>query len=126
MHFPLLAAAMIALPLAAAAQPEALSVPGGRGPTVSARIPTGQQPGPYSKLFSGQLNLQTAEEGKGIVFEPGKGQPAVVRPRTKVVCGMTLILVDPADVDPKMPTQKPDDGTRFTMRQFPAPACRDK
>jgi len=125
MYIPLLAAVAVAVPVAVAAQVSKVQPPARPGPAVRLSLPSTPQPGPYSKLFSGQLKAEPEGGQWRIIPEPKPNEP-VAKPRTKVVCGMTLIFVDPAEVDPKMPNPTPKDGTRYTMRNFPAPACRDK
>ena len=43
-------------------------------------------------------------------------------PRTKIVCGMTLLIVG-SDNDPDMPRPVPKEGVTYTMRRYPPPAC---
>jgi len=125
MYIPLLAAVIVAVPAGVAAQVSRLPAPAKPGPTVELSLPSAPAPGPYSNLFPGTLK---AEPGKGqwtIIPGPNGEQREVQKPRTKVVCGMTLILVDAVEMDREMVTSVPKDGTRFTMRGYPAPACRD-
>ena len=122
MYSSILAAVLIAAVAEVAPQASPAAQPGTR--SVSPSLPSTTVAEPFSKLFGAPAG-PAATQWRII---PGPRQePQGKRPRTKVVCGMTLILVDPADVDPKMPipTPKPD-GARFTMRNFPAPACKDK
>jgi hypothetical protein len=88
--------------LAAAPQLPAPAVPSAPSPP--------QKPDPaFSSLFEAP--------------KPEAGEPASrTRPRTKVVCGMTLLLVRP-DADPEMPRPAPKDGLTYTMRRYPPPAC---
>ncbi|RPJ52840.1 MAG: hypothetical protein EHM24_33725 [Acidobacteria bacterium] len=126
MYLPLLATVMIAVPVGVAAQMPQVRPPAARGPAVELSQPSTPQPGPYSKLFSGQLKAQPEGGLWRLIPEPKQNEPAVKKPRTKVVCGMTLVLVDPVEVDPEMTKPTPKQGVRFTMRNFPAPACKDK
>ena len=80
-------------------------------------------PGPREKAdapFSGLFDpsKQPGENPKDLKFEvrrtPG--------PRTKIVCGTTLIIVG-SEIDPEMAKPTPNEGTRFTMRRYPPPAC---
>lgn len=62
------------------------------------------------------------------ILPPNEGRsPMVTRrssPRSKVVCGTTIIMVDP-EAAPKMPRLTPEgkDGVHYTMRKMPPPAC---
>jgi hypothetical protein len=126
MYIPLLAALVVAVPVGVSAQVSKVQAPAKPGPAVQLSLPSPPQSGPYSKLFSGEFKPQPEGGQWRIIPEPRENQPVARKTRTKVVCGMTLILVDPAEVDPKMPNTTPKNDTRYTMRSFPAPACRDK
>lgn len=52
-------------------------------------------------------------------FEVPGGLPA---PRTKIVCGTTLIIVG-SPVDEEMVKPVPESDVRYTMRRVPPPAC---
>jgi hypothetical protein len=59
--------------------------------------------------------------------QPGTSRPPTPArrtsgPRTKVVCGMTLLLVGP-DADAGMARPTPKDGVTYTMRRYPPPMC---
>jgi hypothetical protein len=64
-------------------------------------------------------------DGKGSILpntpvQLPNGKPRA--PRSKVVCGTTLIIVD-STVDPEMVKPKPDQGRKFPIRRYPPPAC---
>ena len=70
--------------------------------------------------FSGLFSTQTPGDRQPRPAEPKRG----ASPRTKVVCGMTLLLVGP-QTDPAMPKPSPKDHVTYTMRRYPPPACGD-
>ena len=126
MYIPLLAVILVAGAAEAAAQTLHGFPTGKAGPTVVLSNPLAPEaPGPYSELFSGSVKARPGAGQWRILPEPGRSQAPTRGPRAKVVCGMTLLLVGP-DVDPKMAKPPAADGTRYTMRRYPAPACRDK
>ena len=61
---------------------------------------------PFSKLFAPDLKPQPREASK-----------------PTVVCGMTLIPIDPS-IDPKIVVAPQQSDTRFTIRAVPPPVCR--
>jgi hypothetical protein len=83
---------------------------------------------PFSRLFE-PATPGTAET-QLIPGVPPRPAPRLVPPatqapagpRTKVVCGMTLIIVG-SELDPDMPKAPRKDGVTYTMRRFPPPAC---
>jgi hypothetical protein len=126
MYIRLLVALVLAVPAAAAAQVSPLPAPATGGPSVRLSLPAPPAPGPYANLFRGPIEIPKDRGQWRVIPEPKREEPEARRPRTKVVCGMTLILVDPVETDRGMTKPVPNEGTRFTMRSFPAPACRDK
>ena len=68
------------------------------------------RPNPYTKLFK-VPDLRTTTPVP----------PETSRPR--VVCGMTLIPIDP-DIDPKIYVEPRRDGTRYSIRAVPPPICK--
>lgn len=69
---------------------------------------------PYEKLFELRGALNNAVE---------QSQPAPA-PKSRVVCGMTVIEVDPA-IDPKIGVTPPgDEKTRYTIRAVEPPICK--
>lgn len=68
---------------------------------------------PYKKLFK-------PRELKQVAQPPAQ---AVEAGRPRVVCGMTLIPVDP-DTDPKFTKPIPDSATSYTMRVLRPPVCK--
>jgi hypothetical protein len=96
----------------------AVPVPQTSPPVSSPAISRPEQPGrAFSRLFQAQPEVKPQPQP-----EP-QPQVRARQSRTKVVCGMTLILVGP-ETDPNMPKQPPKDGgVRYTMRRYPPPAC---
>ena len=76
--------------------------------------------GPYSGLFSPSPSISPPQFR--FRFDPPGPDSRDRRPRRKVVCGMTLILVEPGS-DPSMAKPTPDRGVTYTMRGYPPPAC---
>ncbi len=73
---------------------------------------------PFSRLFATPLQLHPH-----VIPSPSpRVDAAAHRPRRKVVCGTTLLIVG-SEPDPKMVTPKPDRNTRFAMRRYDPPAC---
>ena len=73
------------------------------------------RPAPYKKLFQ----LQPLEEVARAQRREKAARPAAPR----VVCGMTLIPVDPA-IDPKMLVEPKNGDTRYTIRAIEPPICK--
>ena len=79
---------------------------------------------PYSQLFTdqqrtGDLQARAQEQLRNALQQhayAGGQQP-------QVVCGMTVIPIDPG-VDPKIVVPRPPSDTTFTMRLIPPPICR--
>ena len=72
---------------------------------------------PYARLFETQEALKKAlqEKSAGLASAP----------KSKIVCGMTVIEVGPA-LDPKMAVTPPKDSkTRFTIRAIDPPICKN-
>ncbi len=111
------------LSAALAATPQ-LAPAGGR----AAALPN-EKPG---ALFSGLFDPAVTGGGETRAGEMQPGdfqQPRVLppvrrasNPRTKIVCGMTLLIVG-SDNDPEMPRPAPKEGVTYTMRRYPPPAC---
>ena len=78
-----------------------------------------ERPGnPYARLFEAQEALKKALQEKTASFTTG--------PKTKIVCGMTVVEVSPA-LDPKMGVTPPkDEKTRYTIRAIDPPVCHNK
>ena len=76
--------------------------------------PAPSRPTPYNKLFQLQPLEQVARAQR-------EAAARLTAPR--VVCGMTLIPVDPA-IDPKMVIQPKAGDTRYTIRAIEPPICR--
>ena len=73
---------------------------------------------PYARLFDVQEALKKAVQEKPASF--------TAAPRSKVVCGMTVVEVTPA-LDPKMGVTPPkDEKTRFTIRAIDPPVCHNR
>ena len=78
-----------------------------------------RKPDPYSQLFTDRRpdNLQAkAQEQLRNALQQRAQQP-------QVVCGMTIIPIDPS-VDPKIVVPRPPSDTTYTMRLIPPPICR--
>jgi hypothetical protein len=109
---------------AAAAQ---LPAPAGR-----ASVPAAQ-PGPpsdvYSRLFRGspQGGAPSLPGKQAAPAPPPPAKELVVdtRPRTKIVCGTTLIIVG-AEPDPAMVKPRPEGGTQYPIKRMAPPACGQK
>jgi len=71
---------------------------------------------PYGRLFEAPVLTPTTPVRGLSAPLPGTGQP-------RVVCGMTLIPIDPS-VDPKIYVEPRRSDTRFTIRAIPPPVCR--
>lgn len=83
-------------------------------PQVTARFGALRQQGsPYRQLFETRAALDTALQE----------QVATTRPKRRVVCGMTIIEVDPG-IDSKMAREvpKPPD-VKYTIRAIDPPIC---
>jgi hypothetical protein len=72
-----------------------------------------RQPTPYRGLFQTEDLKETAK----------KQQEAPVPQPPRVLCGMSVIPMDP-NIDPKMIVPRPPDDTRYTMRVIPPPICK--
>lgn len=70
---------------------------------------------PYKKLFQQPPLDQTARAQRRA------DTAASTAPR--VVCGMTVIPMDPS-IDPKMIIPRPPGDTRYTIRAIPPPICK--
>lgn len=83
-------------------------------PTFAEQAPTPRQ-NPYSRLFQARELLKQALE------EKRQQQSA---PKSRVVCGMTVIEANPS-IDPKMAVEIPKDNkTRHTIRAVEPPICK--
>jgi hypothetical protein len=77
-----------------------------------------QTSSPYSKLFEVRSALTQA-----VQQEAQQAAQAAGAPKTRVVCGMTIIEVGP-ELDPKMAVSPPkDDNVRYTIRAIDPPVC---
>ena len=91
----------------------------------AASAPNAVQPGPLlparslSQLFS--LTAPPNPDGR----TTGVADARRASPKTKVVCGMTVIIVD-GSIDPKMAISPKPDGGEFTIRRMPKPMCGEK
>lgn len=56
------------------------------------------------------------------LFRPGT-EASARAPERKVICGMTVIQVDPPQTDPGMPVQVPSGRVEFTMRSVTPSIC---
>jgi hypothetical protein len=90
-----------------------------------ASVPREVPDAPFARLFeppqpSGAPQARDRQPGEQAprLIPPGR---RAVGPRTKIVCGMTLLIVG-AEADPEMP-KPPKDGVTYTMRRYPPPAC---
>jgi hypothetical protein len=71
---------------------------------------------PYAKLFETRDVVKLAVEQQRSRMEP--------TPRTRIVCGMTVVEVAPA-IDPKMGVTPPkDEKTRYSIRAVEPPLCK--
>ena len=77
--------------------------------------PAPTRPAPYKKLFQ----LQPLEQ----VARAQRREEAARSTAPRVVCGMTLIPVDPA-IDPKMAIAPKNEDTRYTIRAIEPPICK--
>ena len=78
------------------------------------KAPTPRQ-NPYSRLFQAREMLKQALDEKRV--QPGT-------PKSRIVCGMTVIEVGP-ELDPKIAVTTPkDDKTRYTIRAVEPPICK--
>lgn len=68
---------------------------------------------PYSKLFQ-PSEIKPPASDTAAASEKGK---------PRVVCGMTLIPIDP-NVDPKIRVVPPQGDTRYTIRAITPPVCK--
>ena len=73
-----------------------------------------QSADPYRNLFRAQEMLKKFQAEQAVL------KPAALKPT--VVCGMTIIPVDPK-LDPKMGITPKKDGLDFTMRAIEPPVC---
>lgn len=123
----MLTALVVAGLLTAGSSPEQLTVPAGSGQ------PAGRPSEPFSTLFSPAapapagpafaVVLPAAPNGgdKGVVYVPETTRRDG-RARTKVVCGMTLLIVG-SEPDPDMVKPRPDSGTKYAIRRVPPRVC---
>ncbi len=85
-------------------------------PHLSARLGarrSDQRANPYRKLFDARESLRQAVAQQ--TAKPG--------PKTKVVCGMTIVEADPS-LDPKMAVTPPQDqNLTYTIRAVEPPRC---
>ena len=73
-----------------------------------------RQPTPYRGLFQTEDLRATAKKAQ----EAPASQP-------RVVCGMSVIPMDP-NIDPKIFIERKPDDTRYTIRSIPPLACRSE
>ena len=73
---------------------------------------------PYARLFEAQDALKKAVQEKSASF--------TAAPKSKIVCGMTVVEASPV-LDSKMGVTPPkDDKTRYTIRAIEPPICNGK
>lgn len=86
---------------------------------------------PFSGLFTVPPTGSASLAGNAAQRRPGETPRFDLRPaprqaprtpRSKIVCGTTLIIVG-SEPDPHMVQPKPDQGVTYTMRRYPPPAC---
>jgi len=89
---------------------------------ISSAAPSLHTKNPFANLFASELQPPTkhsvavALPGPVQIATPGaKGHP-------RVVCGMTLVPVDP-EFDAAMPRVVPESGRKFTIRLVPPRVC---
>ena len=78
---------------------------------------------PFAGLFAGPSQTPPARQAPGAT-PPDVSPPGNPPPAHRVVCGMTVVTVDPA-VDPHMPRRTPPADRAYTIRATPPPICRD-
>jgi hypothetical protein len=115
---------LVALATAQAPPPQTPSSP-------TARDTAPQAPDPaFSTLFTlpaqawpGSIIAVPPDPGQA-PSRPAEPQKRLTGPRSKVVCGMTLILIGPdADRDREMSKTPPKGSVIYPMRRVPPPAC---
>ena len=72
----------------------------------------------YNKLFRTAIPAATPAQ-----TTPSNAPPAAVWRQPRVVCGMTLMEVDPA-LDPKIRIERPPDRTRYAIKIIEPATCR--
>jgi hypothetical protein len=89
--------------------------------SVVSAAPQPPNPGPtqpFSKLFRGDSKPSQARP----LFGPQPSARSEI-PKSKVVCGMTILVPD--RIDPGI-VKHPKNGVTYTMRFVPLPACSGK
>ncbi len=103
--------------LAAAASSAQLPAP----PAAPTSEPGGAAvPAVYSELFS--ATSQPGSRAPRFRFRLPQPDTSRDKARSKVVCGMTLIIVD-SRPDASMVKPRPKDGVTYPIRRYPPPAC---
>ena len=97
------------------------AAPAAPHPGVRRQFSTRDQKDPYRNLFRvpDRMNLPSPTAGPA-AKDPSTQSPPPGEPR--VVCGMTIIPVDPT-LDAGMHLTQPDTGTEYTMRVLKPPIC---
>jgi len=119
-----LLALLVVLEVSSTAEGQAILSPSPRT-TVGAATPgAASQPAknPFANLFASELQPAT----KPLVAVALRSAVQIAPPRAKghprVVCGMTLVPVDP-EFDAAMPRVVPESGWKFTIRLVPPRVC---
>jgi hypothetical protein len=91
-------------------------------PTVAA--PQSQVAPPFSKLFRPPSSPAPGPATPVVPFDRKSADKSALQSRlpARVVCGMTLVPVDPS-LDPKIKRPVPSAGTKFTLRTYKPPVC---
>ncbi len=88
----------------------------------SASVPGPRAGDPYRALFQFGARRRSAASDRAAAEVP---TPPTRHAVPTVVCGMTLIPIDP-NFDPKSRSVVPETGTRYTYRPFTNSVCRAK
>jgi len=83
------------------------------------------QPGAIGERPQNRLQLQPKlrRNPYGKLFEVPDLRPTTPSREPKVVCGMTMIPIDP-NIDPKIRVAPQKSDTRYSIRAIPPPVCK--
>lgn len=118
----LLLAPLVVLSVTSAAEGQVGLSPASRATPRAGTAAAGSPPAknPFSKLFV--TARQTPTTPLDLVALPGGVETAEPRPQGRIVCGTTVVPVDPK-FDAAMPRMVPESGWKFAIRLVPPRLC---